>query len=186
VSIATRYFYNVFLCPPNIPTPLRDNARVFAFFIRSTGSAVIKNLRIKISAGDDSGIAFHKFEVDKELICHRLSTEQNEDKSILATWDYLNPNDFIDLYVLATGKSRPAEITIDVDAEDVRVTESFPVDPVNLINPLQSAVLPWGRDHFLEKFLRVTMVASAGTDQPVFPQLTSATCKADYATETKG
>jgi hypothetical protein len=161
-----------------IPTHLAVNARVFAFFLRSTGTGVIKDLKIKISAGDDSGIAFHKFEVEKQVICHRLTTEKDEDRSILATWSYLNSNDFIDLYVLATGETRPAEITIDVDAEDVRITESFPLAPVNLINPLRSPIIPGNRDHFLEKFVRVSMLASVGRDFTPSDKESDETCQA--------
>ena len=84
-----------------------QNLRCYVLFLRNTGAAPARDLKVKAHAKDDSGIGFHHFNVEKLIVCDRLSTETDEDKSVTATWKYLNPGDFLEFYVIATGTHKP-------------------------------------------------------------------------------
>jgi hypothetical protein len=124
-------------------------------------------VKVKAHAKDGSGIGFHQFNVEKLVVCDRLSTETDEDKSITATWKYLNPNDLIELYVVATGTHERADIAIDVDGDGIAVRETFPLDPIKLLNPMKSALIKLDTDRLLAKYLELLIcVASDGDEMP--------------------
>ena len=145
---------------------LVKNQRLYTFYLQATGSAVVKHLKIKAQAKEGSGIALFKFLVDKQIICDRLTVEQDEDRSVTATWAYLNPGEFLEFYVLATAESERADIAIDVDGEGISIRETFPADPVNLMNPLKYPFISAKNDQFLLRFVRNAMIAmSYGEEQ---------------------
>jgi hypothetical protein len=145
---------------------LIKNMRLYTFYLQATGSAVVKNLKIKAHAKEGSGIALFKFLVDKQIICDRLAVKQDEDRSVTATWEYLNPGEFIEFHVLATAEDERADIAIDADAEGICIRETFPANPVNLLNPLRSPLISGKNDQFLLRFVRNAMIAmSYGEEQ---------------------
>ena len=118
-------------------------------------------MKIKAHAKDGSGIAFYKFNVEKQIICDRLSTEQDEDKSVTATWEYLHPGDFVEFYVVATATDERANITIDVDGESIAIRETFPGNPISLINPFKYPFISAENDQFLLRFVQLWMVVTS-------------------------
>jgi hypothetical protein len=146
---------------------LLDNQRLYTFFLQATGSAVITDLKIKAYANDGSGIALYKFIVDKQIICDRLSVEQDKDRSVTASWAYLNPGEFLEFYVLATAVSDRADVTIDVDGLGISIREMFPAAPVNLMNPLKYPFISAKSDQFLLRFVRNVMVAMSYGEEKI-------------------
>lgn len=146
---------------------LYDNLRCYVLFIHNTGTAPARDVKVKAHAKDGSGIGFHQFNVEKLIVCDRLSTETDEDKSVTATWKYLNPSDFVEFYVVATGTHERADITIDVDGDGISIRETFPLDPIKLLNPMKSALIKLDNDKFLAKYLELLIcVESYGDEMP--------------------
>ncbi|MFH1921298.1 MAG: hypothetical protein ABIP48_15645 [Planctomycetota bacterium] len=108
-----------------IPPHLRDHCITFVFYLESTGRAVIKDLRVTVDAKNGSGIAAHKFLVERTVICDRLKIEQTEDKRLIADWKYINPGDEIELHLLVAGIDDPNNVEIGVDAEGTDIHERF-------------------------------------------------------------
>lgn len=144
-----------------------ENLRCYVLFLHNTGTSPARELKVKAHAKAGSGIGLHHFNVEKLIVCDRLSTETDEDRSVTATWKYLNPGDFLEFYVLATGTHERADITIEVDGEGISVRETFLLDPIKLMNPMKSALIDLDNDKFLAKYLELLIcVANCGDEMP--------------------
>jgi hypothetical protein len=157
----------VCLSLPDDERHITDHLRCYVYLIHNAGKTTVRDLKVKAHAKEGSGIGHHTFHVEKSIVCDRLSTELDEDKSITATWRYLNPGDLIEWYVVATGTHERADIVVEVDGDGITCRETFPLDPIKLVNPMKSALISLKNDKLLAKYLELMIrVGSHGDSMP--------------------
>lgn len=104
-----------------IPSEIRDNCITVIYFLMSAGRGVIKDLKITLETKNNGDIASYQFQVDRQIICERLSESKPSPSRLEAVWQYVNPGEVIDLHALVSGTTNPEDIELGVDGEGVQV-----------------------------------------------------------------
>lgn len=106
---------------------LRVHGRVLAnpvvihYRIDYTGNTPAQRIAMTVRAAESDQIVRWNFYVDVELKCQRLKTVREEEQLLSFEWEYLNPNESLDL-VLLVSPCRDAEcVSLEVDGEGIDV-----------------------------------------------------------------
>lgn len=92
-----------------------------AFQITAFGNEVIRNLRINASSsGEGRLVAFHYW-VDQQVICERLTVHESPPDELKSEWNYINPEDVLNLHLLFLGTENPDDVILEIDAEGLEL-----------------------------------------------------------------
>ncbi|MEL7484674.1 MAG: hypothetical protein AAFN41_09995, partial [Planctomycetota bacterium] len=98
-----------------------DKPVVVHFSIHCTGSETCSNVRMKAVSRESDRILSWNFYVDEEVKCRRMKLEKCEDREIEWSWEYMNPEDVIDLVLLVSPCHDATCVNLELDAAEVTV-----------------------------------------------------------------